>query len=138
MRKKLLYLGCCIVGFFFIYSALIKSYSIYNVLETFRFLGIPEILLFPLSWSLILFELILGLLLTFGLWRKKILLTTQIVLVIFSGILIFLILAPNAPHCGCTGNFTIFKTAILDNILGLVRNIVFLSVLFFSYTKCDL
>lgn len=118
------------IGIYFIFTAISKAQNFSQIEETLLFLGFAPFLTETIGWILISFELLLGLLMVFLLADKLTTLFSIPLLFIFSFIIIYLLFQPEAPHCGCTGNFFIFKSAFYDNLAGLFRNIIFIIIIY--------
>ena len=127
-RELLLFLGYRAMGIFFLFAALNKAKALYQVEEVLLFLGVPGITTVPLSWGILVFEIALGLLVLLRIADRIVARVAVATLVVFSVVLVDLLLQPSAPHCGCAGRISLFRSAFEDNLFGLARNILFLSL----------
>nr|MCR5554179.1 hypothetical protein [Bacteroidales bacterium] len=123
-----------LIGVFFIFAAIGKasnSSPIENVLYFFNF---PSIVIQGVIWMLIISEIVIGLAMLFQVFPLVTAIVAFISLVFFTIMLIILLIQPEVPHCGCTGNIVLFKTAFAENLFGVIRNIFFLLIIAFYWT----
>ena len=121
------------IGLFFIFAAISKSRGFYHIERVLLFAHFPPSSVEPIAWMLIFSELLLGVLMTFLLANRVTGIISFMILLLFSFFLTYLLFLPNAPSCGCTGNFSFFQSAFFENLFGVLRNLFFISIIFFRW-----
>lgn len=116
------------IGVFFVLTAFGKATDSSGVERVFAFLKFSADAASIIVWLLIIFELVVGLAMIFQLFPFFTASLSCLALILFSIFLTILLFLPEAPHCGCTGGFKLFKTAFSENLFGLIRNLCFLTI----------
>ena len=113
-----------LLGLLLIWTAIVKIRDPYAVQTVLRFDVLPAALITPAVWTIISVELLLGaLLLGFIILKRASLISTIVLLSLYSIQLGYLLLSTNAPSCGCIYGEIEYEQARHANFLGLGRNI---------------
>jgi len=121
------------VGAVFLIAAAMKAWNGYRFISVILYLLPEQLESFELArglaLGLIAWEATLGAVLLSGWIRGWSLSMLGITLLVFSGVLLYLLTRSDAPGCGCLGLFVAGKAAHADAWLGLLRNAGLLAIL---------
>lgn len=111
-----------LLGLLLLFTGINKIFSAAALRNVLQFDHIPQPLIKPLAWIIIIAEILLGLLLI--VWpRRQILIAAMALLIFYIIQIIYLLIAHNAPNCGCLTGVIEFEDARRANALSLARNI---------------
>lgn len=112
-----------IVGLVFIWAGVQKAIDPSKIIRVLEFDGLPHVLAVAGAHVVWVGELLLGLLLCAGLWPRRVMTASIVVLLVFSVQLAYLIVAQNPPDdCGCVIIWEKYRDARLNMTIGLIRN----------------
>lgn len=117
-----------LIGVFFITAALGKSANSSQIELVLSFLGFSSFISEIIIYSLIIFEISLGLLIIFKIYNLYTIPISVFTLIFFIGILVYLFFHPEAPECGCMGNIRLFSNSRSENLFGVFRNFCFIFI----------
>lgn len=113
-----------VVGLMFLWAGMGKMWNPASTHRVFAFDGVPQPLIEPLTHIVWIAEVILALLLLSGIARRRAVMATIFVLLVYSLQLAYLIAANNPPEdCGCA-LMEKYGSAKQGMVLGLARNAV--------------
>jgi hypothetical protein len=116
-----------LLGLLFVYVSYKKYQTFGNMYEVLVFDGIPDKLIYPLGYSIIAAEFVLGLsLLQFAWLRKPTIIASTIMLAVYSAQIGYLVMFKSAPDCGCLGAQETYESNRHANLLSLARNVCLL------------
>jgi hypothetical protein len=126
-----------LVGVALLAAAFEKAWSIgwgnSPLKEVLRFDGFSEFWVERLARLVLTCEGVLGTVLLLGVGRRWVLHTASVVLLVFSGQLVYLLMSKEPPSCGCLSWLNAFAEERHNTILGLVRNGLFVLALEWSW-----
>lgn len=112
-----------VVGLLFIWAGVQKAIDPGKIIRVLEFDGLPHLLAVAGTHLVWVGEVVIGLLLCAGLWPRRVMMATIIVLLVFSLQLTYLIVAQNPPaDCGCVTIWQKYNDARLNMTIGLIRN----------------
>lgn len=110
-----------VLGSVFLLSATGKAIDPLSMSQAFEAISVPQVVRPPATVSLVGIEALLGLGLVFGFSRTRI--PAILILILFTGTLIFLRFHPDKPSCGCLGSFEPDVTFLSSTTFGIGRNL---------------
>ncbi len=110
-----------VIGLIFLLSATGKAIDPLSMSQAFDAIGVPQVVRPVVTVSLVGIEALLGLGLVLGFSRTRI--PAILVLILFTGTLIFLRLHPDKPSCGCLGSFEPDVAFLTSTTFGIGRNL---------------
>jgi hypothetical protein len=113
------------VGLLFLYAGAKKFWDPTKTHRVLAFDGVPGSLVVPMTHVVWLGEVVLGLLLVIGIAKRRAIVATILVLLVYSLQLAYLFMADNPPKdCACVALFAKYASAKQQLVIGLVRNAV--------------
>jgi hypothetical protein len=112
------------VGLLFLYTGITKAIDPSRTHRVFTFDGVPEPLIAPLTHVVWSAEVALALILLIGIARRRAVVATILVLLVYSVQLAYLIAAQDPPDCSCVLLHAKYASAKQALVLGLVRNAI--------------
>jgi hypothetical protein len=112
-----------LVGVLFAFRGIQKIVSPEPLYTVLRFEHVPERLLQPITATVISVEILLGLLLIIRPHRRWVLGATMGLLIVYTVQILYLLIAHDAPSCGCLEGVVLFESARRENLLSLIRNL---------------
>jgi uncharacterized membrane protein YphA (DoxX/SURF4 family) len=111
-----------LIGGFLVSAGVAKAHNSYDLRSVLLFDGFSRWMIPPLVWSVVLSEIVLGLLLFFRIAQKTVAIITIAVLVLYSLQLGYLLAFTNSPSCACLGRIKQYQSGRTTSSLGLARN----------------
>lgn len=127
-----------LMGLMFVYAGILKVMDHSRMLVVLEFDGFPPRIVQYVAWFVIGTEILMGAMLILLNPRPWLMVMAAIMLVIYSGQLLFLVLSKDAPPCGCMELGAALRFRANEdhtNRLGLIRNAVLLGATFLTWLQ---